>query len=425
MSEAAASAGPPKADPEILELRTRPRPVRRFNRRVLIGLSALGCALLFAATLLALNPPGLRRGNGQELYNTDRKAKAEGLAELPRSYADMAKATPVLGPPLGGDIGRPVVETERRLGIVSAQAPSPDLSLRPDPEADRLRAERIRLAQKAQQAHEAGVFFQTTGRRDVAQAQTPPGTVPAGPTATPTGAASLRPDPTGLRIDLDRDQNLQQRKLDFLNQGVDRNIYNPHALQDPVSPFQVMAGSVIAASLVTGINSDLPGLVVAQVTENIYDTVSGRTLLIPQGSRLIGSYDSVVAFHQSRALVVWQRIVMPNGSSEVIDNLPATDTAGYAGLEDEVDYHTWQLIKGIALSTLLGIGSEIGYTSNSTSRQSDLVRALQESTLLSTNRAGQRITEKNLNIQPTITIRPGWPVRVIVHKDLVLRAYQG
>ena len=160
----------------------------------------------------------------------------------------------------------------------------------------------------------------------------------------------------------------------------------------------------------------------AQVTENVYDTVTGRMLLIPQGSRLMGSYDSVVAFHQSRALVVWQRMVMPSGSSLVIDNLPAADTAGYAGLEDQVDYHTWQLLKGIALSTLLGIGSEIGY---SRSNESDLVRAIRESTLVSTNRAGQRITEKNLNIQPTITIRPGWPVRVIVHKDLILRAYQG
>src|SRR3546814_1463150 len=115
-----------------------------------------------------------------------------------------------------------------------------------------------------------------------------------------------------------------------------------------------MAGSVIAASLITGINSDLPGLVTAQVTENVYDTVTGSALLIPQGARLIGAYDSVVAFGQSRALLVWQRIVMPDGSSIQIDNLPATDAAGYAGLGDEVDFHTWRLIKGVVLSTLLG-----------------------------------------------------------------------
>jgi type IV secretion system protein VirB10 len=157
------------------------------------------------------------------------------------------------------------------------------------------------------------------------------------------------------------------------------------------------------------------------VTENVYDSVTGRTLLIPQGARLIGTYDSVIAFGQSRALLVWRRIVMPDGSSIQIDNLPATDTAGYAGLEDEVDFHTWRLIKGVVLSTLLGVGTELSLGGE----ESDLVRALRESTQQNTNRAGQRITERNLNIQPTITVRPGWPLRVIVHKDLVLRPYRG
>jgi len=157
------------------------------------------------------------------------------------------------------------------------------------------------------------------------------------------------------------------------------------------------------------------------ITENVYDSVTGRILLVPQGSRLIGRYDSVVAFGQSRALLVWQRIVMPDGSSIQIDNLPATDAAGYAGLEDEVDYHTWTLLKGIAMSTLLGVGGQVTFGSN----QSNLVDAIRESTAESTNEAGQRIVEKDLNIQPTITVRPGWPLRVIVSKDLILRPYQG
>ena len=133
---------------------------------------------------------------------------------------------------------------------------------------------------------------------------------------------------------------------------------NPHALAQSVSPWTLQAGSIIAASLITGLNSDLPGLVTAQITENVYDSVTGRGLLIPQGSRLIGSYDSVVAFGQSRALVVWQRIILPDGSSIRIDNVPATDTQGYAGLSDRIDRHTWQLLKGVALSTLLGVGGE-------------------------------------------------------------------
>jgi type IV secretory pathway VirB10-like protein len=140
-----------------------------------------------------------------------------------------------------------------------------------------------------------------------------------------------------------------------------------------------------------------------------------------QGSRLIGSYDSAIAFGQPRALIVRWRIILPDGSSIEIDNLPATDAAGYAGLEDEVDFHTWGTIKGVALATLLGVGTELSIGDG----QSDLVRAVQQSAKQSTNAAGQRLVGKNLNIQPTITIRPGWPLRVIVEKDLVLRPYHG
>jgi type IV secretion system protein VirB10 len=209
----------------------------------------------------------------------------------------------------------------------------------------------------------------------------------------------------------------QTRKLTFLKAGPEKAVYNPHGLQTPVSAYQLMAGTVISASLITGLNSDLPGFVIAQVTEHVYDTVSGRFLLIPQGSRLIGKYDNIVAFGQERALVVWQRIILPDGSSIVIDNLPATDTGGYAGLADEVDLHTWKLLKGVALATVLGVGSELAFGSS----DSDLVKALQQSTQGTTNRAGQRLIERQLNVQPTIRVRPGWPLRVIVHKDILFR----
>ena len=182
-----------------------------------------------------------------------------------------------------------------------------------------------------------------------------------------------------------------------------------------------MAGSIISASLITGLNSDLPGLVTAQVTENVQDSVTGRIVIIPQGSRLIGSYDSVVAFGQKRALVVWQRIILPDGSSIRIDNVPATDTGGYAGLSDKVDVHTWQLLKGVALSTLLGVGTELSFGSS----ESDLVRAISESAQQSGSRAGDQLVTRNLNIQPTIRVRPGWPLRVVVHKDIVLRPRRG
>jgi type IV secretion system protein VirB10 len=393
------SGGAPKLDPEGLRLRAAPRRIVRFRRGLLIGMAALGSAAILGVTMIALQGPGLRlQQKTEDLYNTERKPTPDGLAKLPGDYSQMKPKPPVLGPPLPGDLGRPILERQRELGVA--------------PGSTERSAEEQRRAQQALQARESAVFFRIENRPRTAAPITPA-------QAAQPQLAPAPPDTGRLALDPDRDQNNQQRKLDFISQRNTGGIYNPHVLQTPASPYQVMAGSVIAASLITGINSDLPGLVVAQVTENVYDTVSGRTLLIPQGSRLIGSYDSVVAFGQSRALLVWRRIVLPNGSSIEIDNLPATDTAGYAGLEDEVDYHTWRLLKGIALATLVGVGTELSLGPG----EGDLVRAIRESTQQNVNRAGQRITEKNLNIQPTITVRPGWPLRVIVHKDLVLRPY--
>lgn len=383
-------------DKQTLDLRAPPqRRIVRFRRGLVIGAAALGAGALFAVTMIALKGPASRTvGQMEELYNTDRKATPDGLAGLPGDYSQVKPQTPVLGRPLPGDLGPAILAHER----IDQQAS----------------AEQQRLAQEALHARESEVLFRIenhpTTPTSVASAQAQPGTT----VESQAGTARLALDPQ-------KDQNNQQRKLDFVNQRDASGIYNPHALQTPASPYQVMAGSIIAASLITGVNSDLPGEVIAQVTENVYDTVTGRILLIPQGARLIGIYDSVVAYGQSRALLVWQRIVLPNGSSIQIDNLPATDAAGYSGLEDGVDYHTWTLLKGIALSTLLGGGGQMAVGGNN----GDLVSALRQSALQSTDQAGQRITEKNLNIQPTLTIRPGWPVRVIVQKDLILKPYQG
>jgi type IV secretion system protein VirB10 len=380
--------------------------VTRFKRKVVI--SALGgtAIAVFAATWLALGT-GQKgpKQTGQELYNIDRKPTAEGLSALPASYGQLKP--PVLGPALPGDLGPAELRARKSLGVNTNGATS---------ENDTARAEELRLAQLSRQANEGGVFFGSSS------AHSGLGAAIGGATGvTPLGAGPPLNQPSaGLALDPIRDPANAGRKLDFVNATDGRSVYNPHAIQDPVSPYEVMAGTLISASLITGLDSDLPGLVVAQITENVFDTVTGKILVIPQGSRLMGTYDSVVAFGQSRALVVWQRIIMPDGSSIQIDNLPATDTAGYSGLEDSVDYHTWALIKGVAISTLRGVGSELAIGG-----QSDLLLSIRSSTQDSVNQAGQQITQKNLNIQPTIKVRPGWPLRVIVHKDLVMRPYRG
>jgi type IV secretion system protein TrbI len=246
----------------------------------------------------------------------------------------------------------------------------------------------------------------------------------AAPTVTPNATEQRTTPPTGQTdtppIDPDSLLNMQDRKSAFLNGPVDRKTVSPDRLANPASRYVVQAGAVIPAALVTGIRSDLPGQVTAQATENVYDSPTGRYLLIPQGSKLVGAYDSQVSFGQDRVLLVWTRLIMPNGRSIVLERQPGADTQGFAGLEDEVDQHWSRLLMAAALSTVLGVGAELGAASN----DSAIVTALRRGSTDSLNQTGQQIVRRNLNIQPTITVRPGFPVRVIVNHDLVLAPYQ-
>lgn len=180
----------------------------------------------------------------------------------------------------------------------------------------------------------------------------------------------------------------------------------------------MQTGSIIAAALISGIRSDLPGQITAQVTENVYDSPTGRILIIPQGARLIGQYDNGVGFGQRRVLLVWNRVIMPNGRSIVLERQPGADSEGYAGIEDGVDYHWWDLAKAAGLSTLLSVGAELA-----TDDEDELVQAIQSGAQDTTNDAGQQIVRRQLSVQPTLTIRSGFPVRVIVTRDLVLEPY--
>ncbi|HFI2283737.1 TPA: TrbI/VirB10 family protein, partial [Pseudomonas aeruginosa] len=233
--------------------------------------------------------------------------------------------------------------------------------------------------------------------------------------AGPASTVAQPADPTAI-------QNRQDQKEAFQQAGTTET-RNSGNLTLPASPYQVMAGTVVAGALVTGIKSDLPGDVIATVTEPVYDTATGRFLLIPQGSRILGRYNSQVSYGQSRVQVVWNRIILPDTSSLTLDNLAGTDPAGYAGLEDGVDWHWDRIFAGAVLTTLLGVGAELAAPEN---RQDGdrIIIAGRDSAQDSINQVGQEMTRRNLNIQPTLTERPGLPVRIIVARDLTLRPYQ-
>ena len=370
------------ADRTEAGMRLRPSrpPVTRLSRKVLLGLGIVAAAGVAAALLFALEPQRPTRGG--ELYNIHNAPTPEGLASLPRDYTGLPRTVPKLGPPLPGDLGPP---------IVKAGAPAPPTSSNP-------------LAKEQEAALKSRLFVQTNYTQMLgATAQTP--SVSGAPVPTTAATTPASKDP----------------KLAFLNGPVDRRTVSPDRVQPPASRYILQAGSVIPAALITGIRSDLPGEVTAQVTEDVYDSPTGKFLLIPQGARLVGQYDAQVSFGQSRVLLVWTRLIMPNGRSIVLERQPAADAQGYAGLEDEVDNHWGMLFKAAILSTLLSVGSEAG-TSNS---ENSLVQAIRQGTSQGFNQTGEQVVGRSLNVEPTLTIRPGFPVRVLVSRDLVLEPYRG
>ncbi len=371
-----------------MRLRAEPPRVTRISRKALAGVGLVAGLGLGGALIYALQTRNAGTGP-EELYSTENRPTADGLASLPRDYAG-----PILGPPLPGDLGRPIVDAQARgQPVVPPAMPAATV----DPEEQRRHAEK-------EAARTSRVFFQTEARSGA----------PASALAGTSGMGV--PGLNGLPAA----PSAQDRQLNFLNAAVDRRTVAPDRVMAPVSPYILQAGAVIPAALITGIRSDLPGQITAQVTQHIYDSPTGRILLIPQGARLVGEYSNDVGFGQRRILLVWNRLIFPNGRSIVLERQPGADTQGYAGLQDGVDYHWWDLAKAAALSTLLSVGAELAVDD-----EDRLLRAIRNGGQDTINDAGQQIIRRQLNVPPTLTIRPGFPVRVIVTRDLVLEPYGG
>ncbi len=379
----------------VAPMRLRPTPpqVTRLSRRVIIGLGTASGLFISGTLFYALQTRHF--GDGQELYSTDNRTTPDGLlAGLPKDYTG-----PKLGPPLPGDLGRPILNAQTTASPVGK--PDPGLS-----------AEEQRRLQEMEAARVAKLFAQTETRptnSETPQTMMDTTRLPSNDLAS----LGLGPQPST--------PTAQDQQLAFLNQTPDKGTVAADRIAAPASSNILQAGSVIAAALITGIRSDLPGQITAQVTENIYDSPTGRILLIPQGTRVIGQYDNGVGFGQRRILLAWNRLIFPNGRSMVLERQPGADAQGYAGLEDGVDYHWGELFKSAALSTLLSIGSQFG----SSNQDSDIVRAIRQGSSDSFSQIGRQIVGRQLDIAPTLTVRPGFPVRVIVTRDLVLEPYRG
>lgn len=399
-----APGGGPKVTPA--SVLAAPRiPVTRWNRRYLLAGSAILASFVAAAFYVgfggahktAAKPPAATPADAAPATSaiTDRYAKG---------YGD--PAVQAIGAPGVATLPPPISPTTAGVGTSPAAATASPA--RPvDPSVQQAR-------DQALAARSAGPFFAAGGAGAAAPPSGPAGPLGYAPPATP---------PVAERVAAEvQPANGQTGKRQFLASArADDYLASP--LREPESPWEVKAGTIIPAALITALNSDLPGELIAQVTEPVYDHVTGRTVLIPQGSRLIGQYDSQVAYGQERALIAWTRIIMPNGRSINIGSMGGVDLSGAAGLHDRVDSHFWQLARGIALSTVFSVGAASAQDAGSRSSGGFILNSAGTGVSSEAQQEGQQITSRDLNRQPTLRVRAGWPLRVLVNKDMVLAPY--
>lgn len=367
-----------------LRLRGAPAPVARVSRK----------ALIVAGAVLSA---GVAGAIGWSLTEHPKKSPPEAapqsspppekLSTLPKDYLERG-APPALGPPLPGDLGRPILSAQAQgahASDVSGAAPSspPTQSGFPaaqasapiDPVVQARRAELVA-------ARQSDVFLKKQG---------------------PASALATAPADNGPV----RGGNAE-----------DARTTSPERLQSPASPYLLQAGSIIPAALVTGLRSDAAGAAIAQVTQDVHDSLGGGYLLIPAGSRLIGEYATTTVDGQSRLGVAWTRLILPSGRSIVLDKLPAADPQGQAGLKDGVDRHWSRVWAAAGLSTVLAVGAEAG-----SSGEDDLSRAVRRGASQTASDVGQQIVGRGLSLTPTLTIRPGAPLRVLLTRDLILEPF--
>ncbi len=377
---------------------TGPKVVQLSSKVVKSGL-VFGGLLILAAIYWGMQQRKALEERRQELISAEHKAMPEGMNNLAKDYTGKPTTAPRVGPPLPGDLGRPMLNA----GVLPGASINPGAPVDPEIQRQNQEIEAARVSR----------LFSTTNVRQAAGAGSGTPQAVGAAAGNASAASAFANDETFA-------QSGQDRKLAFVNAAGDSKAVSHHRLQPAASSSIIQAGTIIPGALLTGIRSDLPGEITAQVTEHVFDSPSGQALLIPQGSRLIGSYDSQVAFGQSRVLLVWTRLILPNGKSILLDRQKGADVAGYSGLEDEVDNHWAALFKAAAVSTLLSVGSQVAVGNS----DNQLQQAMAQGAALGFNQIGRQIIGRNLNIQPTLTIRPGFPVRVIVNRDLILESYK-
>ncbi|MBL8544340.1 MAG: TrbI/VirB10 family protein [Hyphomonadaceae bacterium] len=364
----AAHAPPPRPD---ISIRAKPPSPRRLSRKVLLGGALVMASIIAFAVLYGLSERPDRR-QVAEAQGVAASGPPDSIRMAPQNYgaADLGANAGALPEEISADVLAPPEGEER--GSVRTAPPVREAPAAPDPE---------RTAQVAP------ILFSA-----------------AGDAPNSTGAASPDAGRHGAFLASQRggEDRLEAR------------------LAPPRSRYEVLAGAVIAAALQSELNSDLPGRVIAQVTAPVFDSVTGRHLLIPQGARLIGAYDSATAYGDRRLLLVWNRLILPNGWSINLQGMEGADASGAAGVRDRTDNHLARLTGAVALSAIISVVANQAEDDD----QQSLTRTIGDAAAQEAARTGGRIVDRELSVRPTLRVRAGAPVRVLVTRDIVLRPYR-
>jgi type IV secretion system protein VirB10 len=416
-----ATAPAPEAKASAFRLVAARNPATKISRKFLIlSLGSTGAVLAIffgarlasaaahqqhikdpAATAPVAPPPNVKSPSYRDTVIAQADDGTASVAVPCSQYPGYANCTPDAALSAGGSAA-----ATNGAGAASTQA---------NAEAQREAAAEQQAYQQAQAARAAGVFFPGgSGGGTAPQPVSAPwsaGFVPASDSGPGVVAANVLAG------------SGQDEKRAFAG-AVRAQDYVAGQLEAPRSPYEVKAGTIIPAALVTAINSDLPGEIVAQVTQPVYDHVTGRFLLIPQGARLIGQYDSQVAWGQNRALISWNRIVFPNGYSLNIGAMEGADASGASGLADQVNHHWGTVATGVLVSAILSVGSAVAQGAASNDGSVTVINTGASTAASGASRVGDRIVNKGLDRQPTIQVRAGFPLRVLVSKDMTLEPYR-
>ena len=405
----------------LTELFTPMPAVRKLKKPLIIWTAATLFGLFFIFLLASFKKERVASPQAEALPVVTNEAPVltESFSGLPASYAEIREKVPS-PPPIAKKEARPQVSLSPKTHGQPAVALGPALENQ---------ADQTREAQEREKALRSAIFFtaiaaKTKGPASATAAVPETALADAG---VPRQAFDMLGDvlKSTQRGESSETRANQKAKQDFLKEKAkaEAAVYLTHRIQEPVSPYQLMAGTVLPAVLISGINSDLPGQIISQIRENVYDTVTGSYLLIPQGAKLIGSYDNMIAWGQDKVMVVWSRLIFPDGASIVLDNMEGGDVSGYAGFHDRVNNHYLKLGVAILFSSVLSVGATQAH-GDIQGYHATWDQQLAANVGKDINKTGQKIVERQLNVPPTIEIRPGYPFNVMVNKDVILREYR-